>query len=470
MLGASATFAEGDDVIGSPQRAEERNFRYRDVVGAALALILVVVAFVVPRLGNETITPIVHRTAESVRDFADAAPLFGFRDVHVGWGTPVAVAVAAAVVLWGPGLAQTLAWRRLTVGVGLVSALWAMALALVDGWQRGFAGRLTSTDEYLHEVPGVTDIPATLRGFADRILDLQPDSWTTHVSGHPPGALLTFVWLDRIGLDGGAWASALCVAVGSSAGAAVIVAVRALGDEAMARRAAPFLVLAPAAIWVAVSADALFAGVVAWGIALLALAATRTVPVPALVAVAAGVLLGFGVYLSYGLTLMAIPAVAVLIIARTARPLVGALAGALAVAAVFTLYGFWWFDGYQLVQDRYYQGIASDRPFAYWGWANFASLVCAVGLAVPAALPRAFAWSRVRALSPVPVLVLSALAAVVIADLSALSKAETERIWLPFEVWLLAAPALLPRGSHRFWLAVQAAGALTVNHLLFTNW
>ncbi|MDV7084706.1 hypothetical protein [Rhodococcus opacus] len=470
MLGASATFAEGDDVIGSPQRAEERNFPYRDVVGAALALILVVVAFVVPRLGNETITPIVHRTAESVRDFADAAPLFGFRDVHFGWGTPVAVAVAAAVVMWGPGLAQTLAWRRLTVGVWLVSALWAMALALVDGWQRGFAGRLTSTDEYLHEVPRVTDISATLRGFAGRILDLQPDSWTTHVSGHPPGALLTFVWLDLIGLDGGAWASALCVAVGSSAGAAVIVAIRALGDEAMARRAAPFLVLAPAAIWVAVSADALFAGVVAWGIALLALSATRAVPVPALVAVAAGVLLGFGVYLSYGLTLMAIPAVAVLVIARTARPLVGALVGALAVAAVFTLYGFWWFDGYQLVQERYYQGIASDRPFAYWGWANFASLVCAVGLAVPAALPQAFAWSRVRALSPVPLLVLSALLAVVIADLSALSKAETERIWLPFEVWLLAAPALLPRGSHRFWLAVQAAGALAVNHLLFTNW
>ncbi|PBC45887.1 hypothetical protein CJ179_22325 [Rhodococcus sp. ACS1] len=470
MLGASATFVEGDDVIGSPQRTGERNFLYRDFAGAGLALVLVVVAFVVPYLGNETITPIVNRTVESVRDFADAAPLFGFRDVHFGWGSPVAVVVAAAVVVWGRGLAQTLSWRRLTVGVWLGSALWAMALALVDGWQRGFVDRLTSTDEYLHDVPAVTDIPATLRGFADRILDLQPDSWTTHVSGHPPGALLTFIWLDRIGLDGGAWASTLCVTVGSSAGAAVIVAVRALGDEATARRAAPFLVLAPAAIWVAVSADALFAGVVAWGIALLALSATRAVPVPALVAVAAGVLLGFGVYLSYGLTLMAIPAVAVLVIARTARPLAGALVGALAVAAVFTLCGFWWFDGYQLVQERYYQGIASDRPFAYWGWANFASLICAVGLAVPAALPRTFAWSRVRALSPVPVLAAAALLAVVIADLSALSKAETERIWLPFEWWLLSAPALLPRGSHRFWLAVQAAGALAVNHLLFTNW
>jgi hypothetical protein len=91
-------------------------------------------------------------------------------------------------------------------------------------------------------------------------------------------------------------------------------------------------------------------------------------------------------------------------------------------------------------------------------------------VAVPAALPRVFTWPRLKELSPVNVLVVAALLAVVIADLSALSKAETERIWLPFAVWLLAAPALLPRPSHRFWLALQAFGALAVNHLFFTNW
>jgi len=61
-------------------------------------------------------------------------------------------------------------------------------------------------------------------------------------------------------------------------------------------------------------------------------------------------------------------------------------------------------------------------------------------------------------------------AAVAIADISALSKAETERIWLPFAVWLVAAAALLPRRSHRTCLAIQAVGALVVNSLLLTTW
>lgn len=447
-----------------------RNFLLRDFIGAALALMLVVAAFVVPHLGLGAVTPILDNTTESYKDFSDANPLFGFVDAHLGWGTPIALVVAVAVVMWGPRVAAALPWRRLVLGTWATSVIWAMSLAMIDGWQRGFAGRLTSRDEYLHEVPGITDIPSALAGFSDRILDFQPDSWTTHVSGHPPAAVLTFVWLDRIGLGGGAWASALCVTVGSSAAAAVILTLRALGDETMARRAAPFLALAPAAIWLAVSADALFAGVAAWGIALLAIAARGSGRRQFLSSVAAGVLLGWGVYLNYGLTLMAVPAVAVLVVARTARPLIGALLGALAVAAVFTAYGFWWFDGYFLVQERYYQGIASSRPFAYWGWANFASLICAVGLASAAALPRVLTWSKLRALSPVNVMVLAGLLAVIVADLSALSKAETERIWLPFQMWILAAPAVLPRRTHRFWLALQAGAALAINHLVLTNW
>ncbi|MET0317652.1 hypothetical protein CH289_06360 [Rhodococcus sp. RS1C4] len=438
---------------------------WREALAGGLAAVLVAVAFVVPYLGNELITPIINRTPQQVRDFADAAPLFGFREPHYGWGTPFAIVVAIAGVLWGPELARRLPWRRLLFVVWGSSAAWTMSLAMIDGWRRGFVDRLASTDEYLHEVPGITDIPETLRGFSDRILDYQVDSWTTHVSGHPPGALLTFVWLDRLGLSGGAWAASLCVLVGTSAAAAVLVTVRALGDETMARRAAPFVVLAPAAIWVAVSADAFYMGVVAWGIALLAVSTRKNSRLLWPASVAAGVLLGFGIYLNYGLVLMGLPAVAVLIAARTAWPLVGAVAGALVVTAVFTAYGFWWFDGYELVQERYYQGIATDRPFAYWGWANFAALFCALGLAVPAALPRIF-----TRLQPINLLVLAGLAAVVMADLSQLSKAETERIWLPFAMWMLLAPAVLPQRSHKFWLALQVVAALAINHLLFTNW
>jgi hypothetical protein len=66
--------------------------------------------------------------------------------------------------------------------------------------------------------------------------------------------------------------------------------------------------------------------------------------------------------------------------------------------------------------------------------------------------------------------VLAAVAAVVTATLSGFSKAEVERIWLPFAIWLLPACAFLPRRTHRWWLAVQALAALLVQHVLATNW
>jgi hypothetical protein len=30
--------------------------------------------------------------------------------------------------------------------------------------------------------------------------------------------------------------------------------------------------------------------------------------------------------------------------------------------------------------------------------------------------------------------------------------------------------ALLPRASHRWWLAVNIVGALAINHFIYTNW
>jgi hypothetical protein len=421
--------------VASPPRAGIR----ADIVGAGVGAALVTAAFVVPRIASE-------RWRDSL--YAGAAPLFGDWLPHVGWGTVPALVIAAMVVMFGPELAERLPMRRLLVLAWVTSIGWAFALAMVDGWQRGFAGRLADPNEYLHEVGGITDIPAMLRGFSDRILDFQPDSWTTHVSGHPPGALLFFVLLDRAGLGGGAWAGLACMLIGCSAVVAVAVALSALGAEDRARAALPFLTLAPAALWLAVSADAMFAGVTAWAVALLAIA-TRPSSRP-IVAAAAGLLFGLGIYFSYGLVLMAIPAVAVLIAGRTVRPLLPALAGALAVCVAFTMSGFWWVDGYHLVVQRYYQGIASERPFAYWSWGNLAATVCAVGSAT--------------------VLVIAGLCAILVADVSGLSKAETERIWLPFATWLVAATAFLPKSGARAWLAAQALGTLLIAHTILTNW
>ncbi|VBA46355.1 hypothetical protein LAUMK191_00579 [Mycobacterium attenuatum] len=345
---------------------------------------------------------------------------------------------------------------------------------MVDGWQRGFAGRLTARHEYLRQVPTVTDIPHALHSFSRRILDFQPDSWITHVSGHPPGALLTFVWLDRIGLGGGAWAGALCLLAGSSASTAIIVAVRVMSGESTARLAAPFVAVAPTAIWVAVSADGYFTGAAAWGIALLALAVTRSVRLPALPALAAGLLLGWAIFLNYGLALLALPALAVLLAApgRTAalRALALALVGAAAVTAAFASFGFCWLDGYMLVRQRYWQGIANDRPFQYWSWANLAAAACAIGLGSVVGLSMAFDRRAIRRRPGIHLLLVAVVLAILIADLSMLSKAEVERIWLPFTVWLTAAPALLPPPSHRWWLAANIVGAVALNHVIYTNW
>ena len=70
------------------------------------------------------------------------------------------------------------------------------------------------------------------------------------------------------------------------------------------------------------------------------------------------------------------------------------------------------------------------------------------------------------------VLLLSAAAAlsIVLADASLMSKAEVERIWLPFVPWLLVACALLPESWRKRGLVVQIVVALAIQHLLSTGW
>ncbi|GIH15000.1 hypothetical protein [Rugosimonospora africana] len=399
-----------------------------------------------------------------VRIHADAAPIYGRWLPHIGPGTPAAVALAAIVVLRGEAWARRLRWGRLLGAAYLAGLVWTLSLALVDGWSRGLATRLTPQAEYLHDIPKVTSVSAMLHGFSSHILDFQPGSWATHVAGHPPGAFLVFVLLDRIGLGGGVPAALLCVAVGATAPLSVAVTLRALRNEATARLALPFLVLWPGAIWVGASADGLFMGVVAAGLALLAVGSWRP-------AVAGGLLLGYALYLSYGLVFAG--ALALVVLAqRTRTRLAAAVAGALGVTVVvtvFTLAGFWWLTGYHLVVQRYYQGWAADRPYGYWVWADLACLLLSAGPVIGPALCRA-ARRRRDLRSATVWLPLTAAFAVVAADLSGLSKAEVERIWLPYEIWLLAAVAGLPANQRRGWLAVQALIALGLNHLLLTSW
>ncbi|MDQ2848262.1 MAG: hypothetical protein M3Y77_18370 [Actinomycetota bacterium] len=437
--------------------------------------------------------------------FVNAAPLLGDRKPHLGIGSPFAIAFAVAAVALFPRLVRRVRWRPLLL-IGWLAAIgWTVSLALIDGWQRGWVDRLTNSNEYLHDLPRIGSISGFLSTFASDIKDFQPGSWTTHVAGHPPAATLVFLLLDRVGLSGGAWAGVVVVGVGTLAAVAVPITLRGLGAPRAARSVLPFTVFFPGAVWVGVSADGLFAGVAATGLAMTLVGVLSRRRFAGSAAVFGGLLLGLTVYLSYGLVLL------IVIVAAACLCSAGVLAtrggwlrpwligwslvtvGVLAVIALFSAAGFSWFQGLAELQVRYYQGIASLRPYSYFVWANLAALVLSAGPVAAAGLARAVtvlrhpaggrlagsrlrvrqqgSWWADRAEMLVPATIaVAALLAVLIADLSGLSKAETERIWLPFGFFLVCGLALLPRRAGRWAIAVQVGCALVVNHLVLTQW
>ncbi|WP_416978221.1 hypothetical protein [Streptomyces sp. T028] len=445
---------------GGPSRALRR-----DLYAAGAAALLVTAAVLIGRH--------IQDTDHTLR--VNWPPLLASWGPHLGPGTPAALLVAAATVAYGPALAARLPWQALLAVAWGTTLAWTFCLALIDGWQRGIAVRLTTRNEYLQVIDRFHDIPAALRDFTHHILLHSPDNWPAHIAGHPPAATLTFVLLDRIGLRGGGWAGIWCIVVGATACVAVLVTVRALADERLARRAAPFLALAPAAVWMGTSADAYFAAVAAWTVALLALAVTRR---SVAAAVASGLLFGLTCYLSYGLTLIALIDGAVLWLGRRGVRersvlLVALLAGVAVVPTVFTLAGFDWWEAYRLLTTRYRQGAGGVRPYGYWVWANLACSALITGLATAAGLRRTGSVLLRRGSAEggplrLALLVTAALLALLVADVSGMSKAETERIWLPFAMWLLPSCAFLTHP--RAWLAAQAVLALLLNHLLRTGW
>lgn len=269
------------------------------------------------------------------------------------------------------------------------------------------------------------------------------------------------LWLlQRLGLGAPVWAAFLMVSVGASAVAAVLLTVRRLADEQAARAAAPYLVLAPAAVWMATSGDAFFTGVGAWAVAATVLATTCAAR---RWSVLAGALWAVALLSSYGLVLLAPVAVGVAVSRR--RPDVLAVTGATAVTmlvVVGTLTGFWWHEGLQATRELYLAGFAATRSATVFVWLNLAAVAIALGPVVVPAVR--------RARGPVAMLALGAVAGIVVADLSQLSKAEVERIWLPWIPWILVATAALPLAQRRRWLTLQAGTAVVVQLALRSPW
>ena len=148
-------------------------------------------------------------------------------------------------------------------------------------------------------------------------------------------------------------------------------------------------------------------------------------------------------------------------------------ASALLVVLGFAAAGFAWWEAYPVLTQRYWEGIASERPASYWMWGNLAALMVSAGPLLGAGLAQSVGDRETRRdpdLRPLLVLAGGAALAVVVADVSRMSKGEVERIWLPFVPWLTLTMAALPGAWRRWGLAIQVASALLVQHLLYTTW
>ncbi|MBA3551419.1 MAG: hypothetical protein H0W27_00920 [Actinobacteria bacterium] len=395
-----------------------------------------------------------------------AGPIAGQIRPRFGPGLLAALAAGVVAVALTPQLFRRLSWTRLLYVSFALAAGWAILLAVSDGFD-ALGAPLATRYEYLPDVPLVGSPVTFLQTFAERI-----GSFALHVRGHPPGMLLLLWAMDRAGLAGVGWEVLLVVAGGAAAVPAALLALRHVAGDARARAAAPFLILMPAAVWMATSADAFFTGVSAWGVALVILASGRDDRRGDLLAAGGGALLGASFFLSYGLVLVAIVPLMVAVARRRFRPV---LVASLAVGAVFLAFGasgFWWPEGL-LASLPHVRSTSAHRSYAPFLLFNLGAFAIVLGPAIPVAL----AGLRERG---VWLLAGAGLLAVVAADVTGLSKGEVERIWLPFVPWVaLAAGSFADNASRsradaergqRLWLAVHVLAALAVQAVFRTPW
>ena len=391
--------------------------------------------------------------------FVDAVPFYGVWELELGLPLLVAAVLVAVAVLVLPHAADRLGWGALLAVVAAAAVAVSIALAAVepppDTWHNveGDYGQFTHfVDE---KGPG-----GFLRDYTDDQL-----SYPTHLSAHPPGMTLLLWAEDQVGLGSTAGRIATVMAGVAAAAVAMAVAARELAGEDFARRAAPFLVVAPAAVW-HTNADVVFGGIALGGLALLVLACGRRGRASDWRALLGGALLGLSLLFSHGLALMALPALAVVVHRRRLRPALLAGAAALAVVLLPLAWGYWWIAGLSSTKTVYDLNLARVRPYGYFFVANLAAFAVAVGPATAVALTRLRsrgAW----------VLVAGGLAAVLAADVSGMSLAETERIWQPFMPMVLVAGGALAVGRAsrgRGWLGLQAVVTVLLVAWLRSPW
>ena len=410
---------------------------------------------------------------ESPQIFLGAAPLVG-RNVADGWdwrfGWGLIGAALIATILVG-SVVRRWWWRvRLrwvVVASSAGSGAFAVLLALTDRADGMLYGAAHRT-EYLANLATAPPAAEFVRTFVERI-----DDYSVHVRGHPPGFVLALQAMDGVGL-GGEWPVALLsVAATMAATAGVLVAVLAAVDGEWVRRVAPVLVAVPYLLWMVTSADAVYAAVGAWGVAACAIGVRTTGWRAAASGAVGGILLGSLLFLTYGgATFLLLPLTLAVTARRRGAPgtwrtaAAAVLTGAV-VTAAFAVAGFWWFAGAAETRLQYWAGTAQFRTWTYFGVANLAVALIALG-------PATFAGLLGLRDRRVWVLVGGALLALMASQLSQYSRGEVERIWLLFYPWVAVAGGALMSAAaplrSAMWVGVQAAGALVLQAALVSKW
>jgi len=401
-------------------------------------------------------------------------------DLH--W--PVAIALVLAV---GCAWAAPSAIERVRSGAAFATLGYVVTLAVglsvgaarlgTAGWSHVFVlgpgGSFEAKFEYLPALPALRRGVAYYVGHFARLLPGLP----THTKGNPPGPLVA---MHLLGLTTPGRLAAACVVVGSLVTPLTYGLGRSLGSDVSSggsagdgaggavvdaehrgRVAATFAAFSPCVlIYGFTSVDFVFAAMaaaVAW------LLVSRRGRVVALGCVAAGV----AAFFSW--VLLAIPAWAVVVAyARDGRGsalrlAIGAAAGVLAVTLL--LVAIWGYDPVAIVRavhHAYGKGAAAQRPYAFWLFGSPAAWLTLLGPPI--------VWLGLRSLQRGEPAAVGVAVIVVLSALAGFTKAETERIWLPFVPLACAAAAATPITRLRPWLVAMALTAVVIKVLFGTTW
>ena len=436
----------------------------------------VAVSVVRPRNRLETTIPVVGFTVAALTVLVGQAikaaggqlgvffpPFYIQWQPHIG---PLAL-VSAMVVSGAAVLIPSLIWRP-RQRVVVAAALFAVALALGVSlnvargvhqlwaiFQATPGGPAEPWNEYL---PGLPALDHGIAHYVSHFPALFP-SLPQKVTGNPPGPLIA---IHLLGIHTAGGLAALCIGTGALTAPLAYDLGRTLGGEERGRVAGVLTAFAPSLLlWGVTSVDYAFATL---GLASACLL-VRGGPWPR---AAGAVLAAVGSFFSW--LLLAIPAWAVLVaLRRKGRRDALTLAGGCALATL-TVYGaltltlgYDPFAALNATAAVYRHGIAHTRPYAYWLFGS--PVAWGIGLGVPTA------WALLRAVSVRDPAALALATLVLLGAVLGFTKAETERIWLPFvPLACVAAAGVLPARGLRTAVWLLAAQAFAVELLFFTIW